>query len=320
MRRIVATLLGILLGASLAAPAAAEYPDRPVTCLVGYPAGGLADLVARAVVEGMKKKFPKGIAVVNRPGAGGSIGMAEVTQAKPDGYTFGLAALSNLVIHPQISELPYKTPDDYAPFINIVSYYPLLVVRSDAPWKTAQEYIAFARANPGKIRVGTPGEGTSSHLNLEELKRVASVNLTHVPFAGWAESSAALLGGHIEAVVAQPGEAFPQVQGKKMRALGVFQPKRSPFFPDVPTWAEVGYEVHNGVYFLFIAPKATPPDALKHLHDAAKAAMEDPAFATFTKARAIEADYRPMDKLRADLWREFKAHTEILTRLGMIKK
>jgi tripartite-type tricarboxylate transporter receptor subunit TctC len=311
-------VVAVVFGA--VSPAFAEYPERPVTAICGYPAGGLADLVLRAVVEGMKKKFPKGLAVVNRPGAGGSIGASEMAQAKPDGYTFGLTPLSTLVIHPQLNDLPYKTPDDYTPFINVVSYYPLLAVRDDAPWKTAQEFLNAARANPGKLRVGSPGEGTSSHLNLEELKRLANVNLTHVPFSGWAESSVALLGSHIEAVVAQPGEARPQVEGKKMRILGMFQPKRSPFFPDTPTFKEMGMDVANGVMFLLMAPKATPPAAVKYLHDAAKAAMEEPAFVAFVKARAIEADYRPGDKLRADLWQEYKQHTEILKRLGMLKK
>ena len=317
---MIRSVLALALVLGIAVPAAAEYPDRPVTAIVGYPAGGLADLVLRATVEGMKKKFPKGIAVVNRPGAGGSIGASEMSQAKPDGYTFGLTPLSTLVIHPQMNDLPYKTPDDYTPIINVVSYYPLLVVRQDAPWKTAQEFIAAAKAAPGKLRVGTPGEGTSSHLNLEELKRVAGVDLIHVPFAGWAESSPALLGGHIEALVAQPGEAKPQMDAKRMRALGLFQPKRSPFFADVPTWKEAGHDVANGVWFLLMAPKGMPPEAVKFLHDAARAAIEDAPFAAFTRARAIEADLRPGEVLRADLWREFRAHTEILKRLGMLKK
>lgn len=313
-------VLVLLLLALTAVPAAAQYPERPVTAIAGYPAGGLADLVLRATVEGMKKKFPKGIAVVNRPGAGGSIGASEIAQAKPDGYTFGLTPLSTLVIHPQVNALPYKTPDDYQPIVNVVSYYPLLVVKADAPWKTGQEFIAAAKAQPGKIRVGTPGEGTSSHLNLEELKRLASADLTHVPFAGWAESSVALLGGHIEAVVAQPGEAKPQLEAKRMRALGLFQPKASPFFPGVPTWKSQGYDVANGVWFLLMAPKGIPADALRSLHDAARASMEDVPFQNFAKQRAIEVDYRPGEALRQDLWREYKAHTEILRRLGMIKK
>lgn len=317
MLRLALVLLCSLL---LVTPALAEYPDRPVTGLVGYPAGGLADVVLRALAEGMKKKFPKGIAVVNRPGAGGAIGATEMVTAKPDGYTFGLTPLSTLVIQPQVSELPFKTPDDYNPFINLVSWYPLLAVKADAPWKTAQEFLAAAKASPGKLRVGTPGEGTSSHLNLEELNRLAGVKLTHVPFAGWAEGSPALLGGHIEAIVAQPGEVRPQMESKKMRVLGVFQPARNPSFPDAPTFKEIGYPVHNGAFFVLVVPKATPAPVVKYLHDAAKAAMEDPAFVSFAKARVIDVDYRPGDKVRADLWQEYKAHTEILQRIGMIKK
>lgn len=225
----LALIAVLLLG--LAAPAAAQYPERPLTVIAGYPAGGMVDLVARALIEGMKKKFPKGIAVVNRPGAGGSIGAAEASQAKPDGYTIILTPLSTLVIHPQLNDLPYKTPDDYAPFVNVVSYYPLLVVREDAPWKTAQEFVNAARANPGKFRVGTPGEGTSSHLNLEEFKRLANVDLTHVPFAGWTESSTALLGNHIEAIVAQPGEVAPRSKPNGCGSSSSSSPNATRRFP-----------------------------------------------------------------------------------------
>lgn len=317
MLRIVLTALLVL---SFALPAAAEYPERPLTLIGGYPAGGMVDIVCRALTDGLKKKFPRGVAVVTRPGAGGSLAAAEVAQGRPDGYTVILTPLSTLVIHPQVNDLSYKTPDDYEPFINVVSYYPLLAVKADAPWKTAQEFLNAAKANPGKLRVGSPGEGTSSHLNLEELKRLAGVNLTHVPFSGWGESSPALLGGHIEAVVAQPGEVKPQVDGKKMRVLTVFQEKRHPYFSDAPTAKELGWSVANGVWFLLMAPKGTPAPVLKYLHDAAKAAMEEPQFVNTIKARGIDIDYRPGDQLRADLRKEYTAHTEILTRLGMLKK
>ena len=156
-------------------------------------------------------------------------------------------------------DLPYKTPDDYIPFINLVSWYPLLAVKADAPWKTVQEFFAAAKANPGKFRVGSPGEGTSSHLNLEEIKRLADVNLTHVPFAGWAEGSPALLGGHIEAIVAQPGELRPMVESKRMRVLAVFQPARNANFPDAPTFKELGWPVHNGAWFLIVAAQRHAP-------------------------------------------------------------
>ena len=309
-----------LLTLACAFPATAQqYPDRPVTLISGYPAGGQVDVVARILAEAMKSKFPKGIVVAIRSGAGGSVAAQEVATGKPDGYTILLTPLSTLVIQPQLSELRFKTPDDYEPIVNVVSYYPLLVVRPDAKWKNAQEFVAEAKANPGKLRVGTPGEGTSSHLNLEEFMRLAGVKLTHIPYRGWAESSPAVLGGHIEAIVAQPGEAKSFVEGKKMRALVVFQEARHPAFPDAPTAKELGWPVANGVWFLLMAPKGTPAAAVKYIHDAAKSAIEDPGFVNQMNTRGIDVDYRPGDKLRADLWREYKLHTEILRRIGMIK-
>lgn len=309
--------IGLLL---LALPAAAQYPERPVTLLGGYPAGGMVDIVARLLAEGMKKNFPKGLVVASRPGAGGSVAVVQVTQGTPDGYTVLLTPLSTLVIHPQLNQLAYKTPDDYEPFINLVSYYPMLAVRTEAPWTTAQELVAEARANAGKLRVGSPGEGTSSHLNLEEFMRLAGIKLLHVPYAGWGQSSPALLGGHIDALVAQPGELKPQVDGKRMRVLMVFQPKRHPLFAEVPTATELGWEVANGVWFLLMAPKGTPAPVLQYLHDAARTAMVEPAFANAMSARGIDIDYRPGQQLRADLWKEYKLHTDILRRIGMLKQ
>ena len=313
----LAALAAVALAGAL--PALAQYPDRALNLIAGYPAGGMVDIVARALAEGMKKRYPSGVVVVNRPGAGGGVGMAETVRAKPDGYTIILTPLSALVIVPQVSDIAYKTPDDYEPFINVVSYYPMLAVRAESPMKTGPDFVAEAKASPGKLRVGSPGEGTSSHLNLEELMFKAGIQVTHVPFAGWGQSAPALLGGHIEALVAQPGEVKPQVDGKRMRLLMVFQEKRHPLFADTPTARELGWEVANGVWFLLVAPKGTPAPVLQYLHDAARAAMEDPAFREAMASRGIDVDYRPGTQLRADLWREYKAHTEILKRIGMIK-
>src|SRR5262245_51706423 len=312
--------LAALLVIAAATPAAAEYPDRPLTILTGYPAGGMVDIVARALAEGLKKKFPKGVAIVTRPGAGGSLAVAELVQARPDGYTVILAPLSTLVIHPQLNDLPYKTPDDYEAIINVVSFYSLLTVKADAPWKTVQEFINAAKASPGKLRVGSPGEGTASHLSLEELKRRAGVNFTHVPFSGWGESSPALLGGHIEGLVAQPGEVKPLVDGGKMRVLMVFQAQRHSAYPDAPSARDMGWDAVSGASFMFVAPKGTPGPVQKYIHDTVKSAMEEPLFVTTIKQRVIDIDYRAGDQLRADLWKEYKYHTEVLTRLGMITK
>jgi tripartite-type tricarboxylate transporter receptor subunit TctC len=317
MRRLVLTTALVLL---FAVPATAEYPERALTIIAAYPAGGMVDIVARPMADLMKKKYPKGVAVLNRPGGGGSVGTSEALQAKPDGYTTTLAPLSTLVIQPQVNDLPYKTPDDYEPILNVISFYSVLAVREEAPWKTVQEFLGAAKASPGKLRVGSPGEATSSHLNLEEFTRRAGAKVTHVPFSGWGEGSPALLGGHIDAIVAQPGEVKPLVDGKKLRVLVVFQKDRHAMFPTAPTARELGYDFSFGVWFVLTVPKGTPAPVQKYLHDAAKAAMDDPAFVKLLTARGVDIDYRSGDRLRQDLWREYKEHGEILKRLGFIKK
>ena len=313
----VALLAVLVLGSFQ--PAAAEYPERPLTIIVGYPAGGMVDIVARPIAESMKKKFPKGVAVLNRPGGGGSVGVAEAVQSKPDGYTLVLAPNSTLVIHPQLNDLPYKTPDDYEPILNTISLYTLLAVKADGP-RTVKAFMVAAQTNPGNLRVGSPGEGTISHLTLERWMMAGNFKATHVPFSGWAESSPALLGGHIEAVMAQPGEVKPLVDAKKIRVLVVAHPQRHPDFPDAPTSKEVRLGEPAGTWFVLTAPKGTPASVLKYIHDAAKAAMEEPAFVNLMKSRGVQIDYRAGDELRQDLWKEQRVYTEVLKRLGMLKK
>ena len=310
----------VTIALCIALPAAAQYPDKTVTMLAGYPPGGLLDIVARLVAEGMKPRFPKGLNVVNRPGAAGSVAVAEMARSAPDGYTIITTPHSALVIAPQQQELSYKTPDDYDPVINLVAYYPMIAVRTESEYKTIQDLIADAKANPGKIRVGSPGENTSSHLNLEELMHHAGVKMIHIPFQGWAQSSPALLGGHIEAAVAQPGELKGAVDGKRMRVLVNFRPERLKSFPDVPTTKELGWDVANGVWYMLLAPNGTPPTVIRYLHDAAKAAIEDPKFAADMANRGIDVDYRPGNALRADLVRQYKAYSQLLRSIGMIKK
>src|SRR5258708_13421584 len=141
----------LALGAAL--PCAAQYPDRPLTILAGFRVGGLVGVVGRGVAEGMKRKFPGGVVVVNKPGAGGAVAVAETVQARPDGYTIVLTPLSSLVIGPQLNPaLNYGTPGDYEPVINGVAYYPLLVVNQDAPWNAVQAFGPDGKANPGKLR------------------------------------------------------------------------------------------------------------------------------------------------------------------------
>ena len=273
---MIRMLAAAFFAAVVASPCAAQYPDRPVTMLAGFPAGGLVDIVARVVAEGMKPRFPKGIVVVNKPGAGGAVAVSETVQAKPDGYTILLTPQSSLVIPPQqTAQLAYKTPDDYDPVINVISYYPLLVVKSDAPWKTIEAFVADARANPGKMRIGTPGEGTASHLNLEEFIFRTETKMIPVPYAGWAQSSVALLGGHIEAVAVSPAEVTTHVQGGKLKVLMVMADKRVKGFEKVPTAKERGIDLSIGTWRGLGAPKNTPPEVMAKLREiTAKTAAE----------------------------------------------
>src|SRR5436190_19361753 len=148
MRVLLAALVALV-----SLPVAAQYPDKPVTVLAGYPPGGLVDIVTRLVAEGMKSKFPKGLAVVNRPGAAGAVAVAEMARSAPDGYTIVMTPHSALVIAAQLQNLSYKTPDDYDPVVNVVSYYPMIAVATDSPFKNLQQLINEAKANPGKLRI-----------------------------------------------------------------------------------------------------------------------------------------------------------------------
>lgn len=222
------------------------------------------DIVSRGLSEAMKPHFPQPLAVVNRAGAAGTIGNAEVVRARPDGYTLGISAVAVLTVQPHRTKLPYQGPDTYAPINKLVNLAIVLAVRQDAPWKTAQEFLAAARQAPGKLRVSSPGIGTILHLILEDLKDRARVDVTHVPFRGNGEAIPALLGGHVEASVVHPGEIVPHVQAGKARVLMVFEPVRDPLFPDAPTARELGYDITLGVYYLLIGPKGTPPAVIRH--------------------------------------------------------
>jgi len=315
MRRLL-----LLVAAVLAAGAArAQYPDRPVTVLIGFPPGGMPDIIMRGISEGMKERFPKGILVVAKPGLGGAIAVSEMQRAAPDGYTLVLSPVSANVVQPQLNKLSYKTPDDYTPILNVISFSAILVARSEAPWKTGKEVLEAARAKPGALRVGTPGEGTSPHMALEELKRLAGVDMLHVPFKGWGEGSTALLGGHVDLSIAQPGEIKPLVDSKRLHPIAAFQVGRSQSFPDLPTWAEAGYKVTAGTMFSLIGQKDLPPEVVRYVHDSFRAGMAAPAFIELMKQRAVDIDYRSGEQMKAVLWEEYRAYTPILRRIGLLK-
>lgn len=311
---------GALLLLAAMAPAMAQQPKGSVTLINPFTVGGLTDLTARFLSDKAKAKFPAGIAVINRPGAGGSIGVTEIVQAKPDGTTIGLAPTASIVDQPQINNLPYKTPDDYAPIINTITYYQFLAVRADAPWKTAKELTDAVKASPGKLRFGSSGIGTASHLNLAQLTAAAKIDVVHAPFSGWAEGSAALLGGHVDTLIINPGEGRQLVNAGRIRILAAFQPKRSKFYPDVPTFKELGYDVAVSLSFVMIGPKDMPADTRQYFHDAFKAVLDDESFRNFAASREVEVNYLNSADTKAMVWREYREHTDLLKTLGLLAK
>ena len=312
-------LVTLIAGMSFFFPSTlpAAYPEKAVTFFCGFPAGGAMDMTARAITEAVKKYFPKPMAVVNRPGAAGTIGAAEIIQAKTDGYTIGVSAVAVLTLQPHRTKLPYGSPEDYTPIIKLVNIPVCLTVKSTAPWKTIQEFIAYAKANPGKVRVGHPGIGTIPHLDVELLKGMAAIDLTTVPFAGGAESVPALLGGHVEAISQHHGEVLPHVQAGKARVLGVFEEKRNPIFPDVPTFKESGYDITMAVYYLVIGPEGLSPQIVSILHDALKKAMEDPIFTKPMVGKGFDISYEGPEDLKKHLLQDYELNGKLVERLDL---
>ncbi len=314
------TLTAALVSLSFVFPAMAQAPSGPVSVINPFTVGGLTDLTARFIVDKIKPQFPAGIAVLNRPGAGGSIGVTEIVQAKPDGTVIGLTPTASLIDQPQMNNLPYKTPDDYDPIINTITYYQFLAVRGDAPWKDIKELLAVVKDQPGKLRFGSSGIGTASHLNLAQLTSKADLDVVHVPFSGWAEGSAALLGGHVDTLIINPGEGRQLADAGRIRILAAFQPERSPFYPDVPTFKELGHDVAVSLSFVITGPKGIPEATKTLFHDSIKAVLQDQAFLDFAKSREVEVNYLNSADAKAMLMKEYKEHTELLTTLGLIAK
>ncbi len=290
----------------------AAYPEKPVTVICVFPAGGAMDMTARALAEAAKKYLPRPLAIVNRPGAAGTIGTAEFIQARPDGYTIGITAVAVLTVQPHRTKLPFGTPEDYTPIIKLVNQPVCLTVKKDAPWKTPQELISYAKANPGKVRVGHPGIGTIPHLDAEQLKMMAGIELTTVPFAGGAESVPAMLGGHVEAVSQHPAEVLAHVKAGKARVLLVFEDKRNPLFPDAPTAKELGYDINMGVYYMLVGPKGLPPQIVTAIHDGAKKAMEDPVFKKPMEGRGFDVSYEGPQDLKNRLLKDYERNAKLV--------
>jgi tripartite-type tricarboxylate transporter receptor subunit TctC len=268
-----------LLGAEASAQEA--YPSKPITLVVPFPPGGVADIVARPAADALGRVLGAPVVIENKAGAGGGIGMAYVAKAKPDGYTL-LLALSSISILPEADKIIGRPPmyqlDQLVPIARLTADPTVLAVRADSPWKTLQEFVADAKKRPGAISYGSSGNYGTMHVPMEMFASDAGIKLLHVPYTGAGPAVVGLLGGNIDAVASGPSTVIQHVKAGTVRVLASWGDHRLVSLPDVPTLSESGF---NAVFFQWsglFAPAGTPAPVLAKLRDAARITASDPRF------------------------------------------
>jgi tripartite-type tricarboxylate transporter receptor subunit TctC len=262
-----------LLGASEAA--AVEYPVRPVRWIVGYPAGGTTDILARLIGHSLSERLGQQFIIENKPGAGNNIATEAVINSPPDGYTVLLANPANAINATLYQKLSFNFMRDTAPVGGIMRVPNVMEVNPSIPAKTVAEFIAYAKANPGKINWASSGNGTSVHLSGELFKIMTGVELTHVPYRGSAPALTDMISGTVDVMFDNMPSSLPHIQAGKLRALAVTTAQRSDALPDVPIVGETvpGYEA--SAFFGMSVPKGTPAEIIDKLNREINAALSD---------------------------------------------
>ena len=267
-----------LLAAAGVAVAQGAYPSKPITMIVPFPPGGLADIVGRPVAEAMSRNLGQPVVVDNKGGAGGGIGMAQVAKAAPDGYTI-LMALSSYSVLPEADTiLGRQQMYSYAslrPIARITADPTVLAVRADAPWKTVKDFIEDARKRPGAINFGSSGNYGTMHVPMEILKQVANVRMTHIPYTGAGPAVVALLSGQVDAVASGPATVLQHVKAGKLRVLAHWGSSRLELLPDVPSLKQAGYNAEYAQWSGVFVPAGTPEPVVQRLRQALRFAAND---------------------------------------------
>jgi tripartite-type tricarboxylate transporter receptor subunit TctC len=293
-RRNFLGLAAAALGCSTFSPAtfALDYPTRPMHFIVSFAAGGPNDTIARILGQYLSEYLGQQFVVENRVGAGGNIGMEVVLSSPPDGYTIGFVAPNNAINTTLYEHLPFDFLRDSTPVAGTMKLANVMDVNLSFPAKNLAEFIAMAKANPGKINFASGGVGTSPHMSGELLQAMAGIKLTHVPYRGTAPAMTDLLGGQVPVLFDNLPGSIQQIQAGHIRALGVTAAKRIDMLPDVPAIAETvpGYEVF--VWYGICAPKGTPPEVVETLNRAVNAVLANPKL--IARFRELGGEPMPM--------------------------
>ncbi|KQR60780.1 tripartite tricarboxylate transporter substrate binding protein [Acidovorax sp. Leaf160] len=275
-RGLLAAAAACALWPALAA--AQAFPTKPITIIVPFAAGGTTDILARIIAQGLTAELGQSVVVDNRAGAGGNIGGQAAARSAADGYTLFMGTVGTHAINAALyKKMPFDPVKDFAPLTRVANVPNLLVANPAQPFKTVQELIAYAKANPGKINFGSSGSGSSIHLSGELFKSMAKVDMQHVPYKGSAPAVTDLLGNQIAIMFDNMPSAIQHVRSGKLRAIAVTTAKRSPELPDVPTIAEAGVPGYEATsWFGMFAPAATPAPVVGQLNKALVKVLAQP--------------------------------------------
>jgi tripartite-type tricarboxylate transporter receptor subunit TctC len=275
-RRHLVQLAAALAATTLGAHAQQAFPSKPIKLVIAFPAGGPTDITMRQLADNASKILGQPVIVDNKPGAGGTLPAQMLQTSQPDGYTVAQIPLGVFRL-PYTTNIAWDPVKDISYVINVTGYAFGIAVPADSPFKNWNDFVAYAKANPGKLSYGSTGTLTSPHLTTELIAQKLGIQLNHIPYKGSAELATAISGGHIMAMADSTGFA-PLVQAGKVRVLNTWGEKRLEKFPDVPTLKELGIDVVQNSPFGIGAPRGTPPETVKKLHDAFKKAMEEPSY------------------------------------------
>jgi len=269
----------VMMGAlAPAAQAQSSYPDRPVTMIVPFPPGGVADTVARPVAEALSRELKQPVLIENKPGAGGALGIGTAARAPADGYTV-LLSLSSISILPEADRVlgrkPAYTLNQFKPIARFTADPTVLVVRADAPWKTLDEFVADMRRQPARFNYGSSGNYGTMHVPMEMLKSAADFRMTHIPFTGAGPAVTALLGGQVDAIASGPATVVQHIKAGKLRPLAHWGDKPLMSLPEVPSLKQSGYPVQFAQWSALFVPAGTPDDIVWRLRTAARKAAAD---------------------------------------------
>ena len=317
MRRLSIVLAACLLTA--ATPSHAEYPERTIQIVVPYTPGGTVDILARKLGDRLGKAWGQPVVIINRPGAGGSVGAEVVAKSAPDGYTFLLSTNSplttNLTLYPSLGYEPLR---DFEPIILAGENPLVLAANPNLPVKSLKELIALAKSKPGQLNAGTSGNGSTAHLSLATLNKQAGISITHVPYRGGVPSIQAAMAGEVQLVFSDIVPVIPQIRDNRLRAIGQTGLHRARIAPDIPTLDESGLPGFNITAWIgAVAPKGTPKDIVRKLNLEIGRALKDKDFAEQISAIGIDPLGGTPDEFAALLQKEIPRWKQIVQDAGV---